>query len=818
MPPVDLEGLLAEDERHRGKDLPYRVGHPMKADISPDRTGSWEILSDGSRVWRQQIVSRDALWIVLGFGTFRLQPGGALYVYDQNGSHVLGPFTAADVRAHGQLWLPPIEGESLIVELHWPASLGEQLPNIHLGTVSHGYKPWGDIGGTSKLEGETDAGSCNIDVNCPLGDAWQDEKRGVVNLLSGGSGYCSGSLIATAEKDCRNFVLTANHCVSGASTAASTVFQFNFERPQCNAGTPPTDQTVSGSVVRATYGASDFTLLEMDTEPPEAFAVFYNGWTRSTGAGTESWAIHHPSNDEKKISFNEDPLVNGQNYGPDHWRVTEWEQGTTERGSSGSPLFDQDHRIVGQLHGGTASCTSITWDEYGKLDVSWTGGGTAATRLSDWLDPDGSGIVVQDGIDAATCRVPQPRLSYAGSAVDDGAGNADGIVDPGETFVLEVDLENAGTLGATAVSGSLSSTTVGVTITDPGADWPDIPEASTRRSLAPHFTVALASEHPCGEPLAFHLDTFAAEDPGSWASDFELPTGTANVDEQFRDEMEAGVNGWTEQTLSGSNAWLQTTADSFSPSHSWFVEDISTVSDAVLVMPALPALAERSRLLFRHRINAENNYDGGVLEYSTDGASWLDAGALIVRGGYTSTISTSFSSPLGGREAWSGDSGGWQQVEADLSSLAGADLELRWRFATDSSVSDEGWYIDDVVVESTSYSCNGPLAVPGEVSDPSGPGAPLTVSPHPDGFELAWSVPVTGGSADRYSLYRTDLSAPLDPVCETGLGSGTSAVVATLPDDHGLLIAAHNAAGQGPLGKGSDGTARRDPQGTNACP
>jgi hypothetical protein len=60
---------------------------------------------------------------------------------------------------------------------------------------------------------------------------------------------------------------------------------------------------------------------------------------------------------------------------------------------------------VGQLHGGQASCTNITWDEYGKVDVSWTGGGTPSSRLSDWLDPDATGAIGMDGVDWATCAI-----------------------------------------------------------------------------------------------------------------------------------------------------------------------------------------------------------------------------------------------------------------------------------------------------------------------------------------------------------------------------------------------------------------------------
>ncbi|GEM_PF-1219994 len=824
LPPVDVAKLLAEDRLRYGKDIPQRVGFPMKVDFDTENSGTWETLENGDRIWRLRLRSKRALWVVLGFGTFRLQPGGELWVYSEDSREktALGPFTAKDIRRHGQLWFPPLEGDTMIVEIFWPKTLGKAVPNLHLGTVSHGYQVWGGIGRDARVSDPDsnqrgDAGACNIDVACPLGADWQDQKRGVMNLLSNGSEYCTGSLIATTAQDCQNLVLTAAHCVSSQSKAASTTFEFNYERPACNSGVGPRGDRVTGSVLRATYADSDFTILEMDVEPPESFNVFYNGWNRSTTPASASWGIHHPRNEEKAISRNGDPLIDGQNWGPTHWRVTEWEEGTTEPGSSGSPLFDPNKRIIGQLQGGTASCTSITYDEYGKLAVSWDGGGTSSSRLSDWLDPGGTGVVFQDGVDAASCRVPQPKLLYFDHLVDDSAGNGNGVVDPGETFVLEIDSKNSGTLDATTVQGVLTSTTPAVTINDAQADWPNLAQGSVARSIAPHFNLTLASDHPCGTPLDFTLEMTATEDPGTWTSTFEVPTGVAQVNEAFRDDMESGVNGWTWQALSGNNPWSQVTTDAASPSTSWFVNDIDTVSDSVLLMSEVTALAADSELIFMHRINAETDYDGGVLEYSTDaGVTWIDAGGLITQGAYNSRISTSYSSPIGGRDAWSGDSGGFVEVRVDLSSLAGSNLRLRWRFATDSSTADQGWWIDDVVVQDTTYQCDAPVALPGEASAPSGGGLPFTIAKHVDGYELTWSAPPNGGATEIYKLYRSDLSMAYDPVCEADLGSGTTIVLPSLPGGYGFLPVARNSAGEGSYGFSSDGVERAPA--VSACP
>jgi subtilisin-like proprotein convertase family protein len=399
----------------------------MAVDLEPGKAGTWEDLADGSRLWRLKLESPNALWMVVGFDAFRMQDGGLLWVYDADRRTVLGPYGAADVRDHGELWSVPIEGDTMLVELYWPAKLRGEQPRVHLGTVSHGYKPFGSIGASEENALLGGSGACNIDVACPLGDDWQDQQRGVVILLSsGGSSFCTGSLINNTANDCKPYVLTAAHCSPGASTA----YGFNFQRSACGSGNPPgpTTQMVSGGTVRANFASSDFSLVEMSALPPQSFDFYLNGWSRDPNPSTSSWVIHHPSGDFKKISLDSDPPVNGTNWGPNHWRIDDsnpdpahlgYELGTTEPGSSGSPLFDQDHRITGQLHGGTASCSLDTWDEYGKVASSWTGGGATASRLSDWLDPLNTGVLGMDGRDGDLCffnpagSVSATRSSFA---------------------------------------------------------------------------------------------------------------------------------------------------------------------------------------------------------------------------------------------------------------------------------------------------------------------------------------------------------------------------------------------------------------------
>ncbi len=134
----------------------------------------------------------------------------------------------------------------------------------------------------------------------------------------------------------------------------------------------------------------------MDSSPIGDPRFSWLGWDRSGNTPTTGTGIHHPSGDVMKISFDNNQLIESSylsNLGTSHWKV-DWDDGVTEGGSSSSPLFDQNQRVIGQLHGGYSGCNSNDMrDWYGSFHRSWTIGGTNATRLSNWLDPCNTGAV-----------------------------------------------------------------------------------------------------------------------------------------------------------------------------------------------------------------------------------------------------------------------------------------------------------------------------------------------------------------------------------------------------------------------------------------
>jgi len=132
-------------------------------------------------------------------------------------------------------------------------------------------------------------------------------------------------------------------------------------------------------------------------------------------------------------------------------------------------------------------------------------------------------------------------------------------------------------------------------------------------------------------------------------------------------------------------------------------------------LPVLPELAPFSglppglKLRFEHELQSFCGFDGGVLEYSINGSTWTDAGALMTQGGYNSVMLTGAGSPIEGRRAWSGDLGGWTTVEADFSDFEGVpQLYLRWRFVTVGTLGAPGWYVDNVVLEAPVRQCEAP--------------------------------------------------------------------------------------------------------------
>ena len=408
MPPQARKELLEKarliDEK-RGDGV-FRFAEPIDVEISSRTDGKWETLADGSERWRVRISSPGAQSLNFGFSEYEMPEGGRLSIFPPSAEQdrPIRDFTAADNEDHRQLWTPIFESDEVVLEVTLLPDSRELLA-LKLSRVNHGFRK-----NTDKAIGNNASGSCNIDVACTtdstvgmMVQAYANQIRSVGAYTLNGFDTCSGALINNTANDGRPYFLTAEHCGITPGNAPSMVVYFNFENSTCRTpGSPASGQPGngaltqfnSGAIYRAAYDASDFCLVELDDPVPQSYNVYYAGWDR-TGANGMAAGIHHPAVAEKRISFELDDTVDR---GATHVEVTDWDFGTTEGGSSGSPLFDAAGRIIGDLTGGLAACGNDGYDEYGRISVSWGGGGTTETRLSDWLDPLNSGSTAIDGI------------------------------------------------------------------------------------------------------------------------------------------------------------------------------------------------------------------------------------------------------------------------------------------------------------------------------------------------------------------------------------------------------------------------------------
>lgn len=427
----DVKALRKEDAVNDAlKTGPWRFGYNNNVSLSMENSGKWYDLSNGGKVWMIRLKCENALTVNLTFENLTIPEGNELYVYNQDKSFILGKFKDYHVY-EGQLGTELVPGEVVIIEYYVPAKNSEKPVSLSIDKVTHGYRTASEY--QEKAFGGS--GNCNMNVNCPDGATWEDQKRGVVMLVSGSNGFCTGSMINNTANDGKPYVLTANHC---GTNPTNWVFRFNWESANCsNPGSSPSFQSLSGATLRARRTPSDFSLVEITGglqggTVPASYNTYFSGWDNSGNVPTSTVSIHHPSGDIKKISFDDQPAVAVQAMGSSEanssWEVIWNRNTTTEGGSSGSPLFDQNQRIIGQLWGGNASCNNLSGEDwYGRLSMSWEPAGSNSTnQLKYWLDPSNSGTVVLDGYDpnaptvdddAGIQSVTQPTGTYCETTI-----------------------------------------------------------------------------------------------------------------------------------------------------------------------------------------------------------------------------------------------------------------------------------------------------------------------------------------------------------------------------------------------------------------
>ena len=418
IPQIDIKKIKTEDDiNDKLREKPYRVGITHKVNYGLENSGTWTDLANGDRIWRILFNSQDAVHLSVIFDKFYLPKGGKIYLYNDDRTDLLGAYTETQNNDKKVLGTWFVNGDKLWIEYYEPKKVkGQGL--LNLSSIIHGYRLGHSYqkGYLSEFQKALDdSGDCNQDVDCPIGadfEAQKDLLKKSVGFLNMGDGFiCTGALVNNTAQDKTPYFLSANHCYErDVGTADASLFSMRFNwispNPVCATSTPNSNSanfTISGSTLRARNASSDFMLVEINNPIDPLWDVTYAGWDRTDTNPTFQVGIHHPSGDIMKVSRDDDGATKTTNSGADVWLIegtsagsgNGWEIGVTEGGSSGSALFDQNGRIIGQLFGGAAACTGTTdnndFDVYGRFATSWDTGSMPSTRLQDWLAPSSVG-------------------------------------------------------------------------------------------------------------------------------------------------------------------------------------------------------------------------------------------------------------------------------------------------------------------------------------------------------------------------------------------------------------------------------------------
>lgn len=311
-----------------------------------------------------------------------------------------------------------------------------------------------------------DSGPCQVNAACSPEDQFPAIKRASLRYLwvqGGIAGWCSGTLVNNTAYDFKAYVLSAEHCALNNGFASDAdlrrwVFFFNYHSRECINPRSESDfqfWSLVGCQLRARSDdgggdfGSDFLLVELLRSIPPHFEAFFAGWSRLEEPPRRGVSYHHPAGDIMKVSTYRERATSASFAGnvPDTHYQVRWDptpngHGTSEPGSSGAALLDDQALIRGVLTGGASSCNNrVAPDFYGRFDYSWDRNGELASqRLAPWLDPLGLGVIQLGGaeLDAPSPFGPRPEWSVAPNPVENRRIVLRGVSDFSQVLAAEL--------------------------------------------------------------------------------------------------------------------------------------------------------------------------------------------------------------------------------------------------------------------------------------------------------------------------------------------------------------------------------------------
>lgn len=387
----------------------------LKADIALNKTGVTDILPDGNVVWRVQISSPTALGYKIACDSFFLPKGASLYFYSPDKKHVYGAYTHLNNNSNKTFATGSMYGNNLIIEINCSQDIFDEI-QFHIDRISYRYVPYNSDHFGNSLD-------CHNNVNCsPWINDWCNEIRSTIKFEYLGVDdvwrACSGVLVNNSFENFDPILITSAHC--GQTNAAGGIIgkdphqwvvYFNFQSPNCNPNEIGNDEmrTVGIDTIGHVFSAicPDIGMLRITETRYLNYNVYFAGWNlvqEFPDLPSEDVTIfHHPRGDGKKVTEGTlyrpfDPL--DPKKGTECW-YGNFTNGILEPGSSGSPVFDINHRIIGITRGGESEpdCETKKFNS-GILGRAATSHENASSESAAWDWPLVMGDEMEiDGID-----------------------------------------------------------------------------------------------------------------------------------------------------------------------------------------------------------------------------------------------------------------------------------------------------------------------------------------------------------------------------------------------------------------------------------
>ncbi len=245
-------------------------------------------------------------------------------------------------------------------------------------------------------------------------------------------------------------------------------------------------------------------------------------------------------------------------------------------------------------------------------------------------------------------------------------GNGNGRLDPGESANLSFTLENQGiSVAAENVTVTLSSDDPYLQLGEAYRDVGTITPLGTLSFAGDPFQMSVDPACPVGRII--HITATVTQQDGSHAYDFPFLVGPPAI--VFSDAFSQSSGAWT---FTGS--WDLTSTQFHSPPSCLTDSPSGDYPDQSSTSATLNDGYFATHLSFWHRYAIESGWDYGYVQVSADGGPW-------------ESIAT-----------YTGNLTAWTQVELDLSAYAGQSVRIRFQLVSDTWITEDGWYIDDVAL------------------------------------------------------------------------------------------------------------------------